>query len=145
MPVVTVERSKLKFGRTRADSGDFTQTFSHKAPFFSWCWVVGLPMEAGCVRASANNQWFSAFPSAASVKPSVGELRGWMKRLTCVWKGDNLDVVNANDWSRTDILYTCLWLLQEMSTETVHLVSECTCTVQERMYLLSISPAQGHR
>lgn len=37
MPVVTVERSKTRLGRTRADSGDFTQSFSHKAPFFSWC------------------------------------------------------------------------------------------------------------
>ncbi|KAL8570369.1 hypothetical protein ACOMHN_035787 [Nucella lapillus] len=37
MPVVTVECSKTRLGRTRADSGDFTQSFSHKAPFFSWC------------------------------------------------------------------------------------------------------------
>ncbi|XP_076435140.1 phosphatidylinositol 4-kinase type 2-beta-like isoform X2 [Babylonia areolata] len=37
MPVVTVERSKMKFGRTRADSDVFTQSFAHRAPFFSWC------------------------------------------------------------------------------------------------------------
>lgn len=37
MPVVTVERSKIKFGRMRADSDVFTQSFAHRAPFFSWC------------------------------------------------------------------------------------------------------------
>ncbi|KAK7110235.1 phosphatidylinositol 4-kinase type 2-alpha-like isoform X2 [Littorina saxatilis] len=37
MPVVTVERNKMKFGRTRADSDVFTQSFAHRAPFFSWC------------------------------------------------------------------------------------------------------------
>ncbi|KAK7010015.1 phosphatidylinositol 4-kinase type 2-alpha-like isoform X1 [Biomphalaria glabrata] len=37
MPVVTVERNKSTVGRTRADSEIFTQSFSHRAPFFSWC------------------------------------------------------------------------------------------------------------
>ncbi|XP_035825229.1 phosphatidylinositol 4-kinase type 2-beta [Aplysia californica] len=37
MPVVTVERNKSVVGRTRADSEIFTQSFSHRAPFFSWC------------------------------------------------------------------------------------------------------------
>ncbi|XP_059163379.1 phosphatidylinositol 4-kinase type 2-beta-like isoform X2 [Physella acuta] len=37
MPVVTVERNKSAVGRTRADSEVFTQSFQHKAPFFSWC------------------------------------------------------------------------------------------------------------
>ncbi|CAL1543163.1 unnamed protein product [Lymnaea stagnalis] len=37
MPVVTVERNKSAVGRTRADSEIFTQSFSHRAPFFSWC------------------------------------------------------------------------------------------------------------
>ncbi|BFZ01304.1 hypothetical protein BsWGS_04342 [Bradybaena similaris] len=37
MPVVTIERNKSAMGRTRADSEVFTQSFSHRAPFFSWC------------------------------------------------------------------------------------------------------------
>lgn len=36
MPVVTVERTKE--GRIRTDSDQYTQSFSHRAPFFSWCW-----------------------------------------------------------------------------------------------------------
>uniref|UniRef100_A0A8W8IZR2 Phosphatidylinositol 4-kinase type 2 n=1 Tax=Magallana gigas TaxID=29159 RepID=A0A8W8IZR2_MAGGI len=35
MPVVTVERTKE--GRVRTDSDQYTQSFSHRAPFFSWC------------------------------------------------------------------------------------------------------------
>lgn len=34
MPVVTVERTE---GRVRTDSDQYTQSFSHRAPFFSWC------------------------------------------------------------------------------------------------------------
>ncbi|XP_041369019.1 phosphatidylinositol 4-kinase type 2-beta-like isoform X2 [Gigantopelta aegis] len=37
MPVVTVERNKAGQGRIRTDSDTFTQTFAHRAPFFSWC------------------------------------------------------------------------------------------------------------
>ncbi|KAL8578495.1 Phosphatidylinositol 4-kinase type 2-beta [Nucella lapillus] len=37
LPVVTVERNKMKVGRTRADSDVFTQSFAHRVPFFSWC------------------------------------------------------------------------------------------------------------
>ncbi|XP_052098636.1 phosphatidylinositol 4-kinase type 2-beta-like isoform X2 [Mytilus californianus] len=37
MPVVTIERSKGLGGRGRTDSETFTQSFAHRAPFFSWC------------------------------------------------------------------------------------------------------------
>ncbi|XP_033756674.1 phosphatidylinositol 4-kinase type 2-alpha-like isoform X1 [Pecten maximus] len=37
MPVVTVERNKSASGRSRTESETFTQSFSHRAPFFSWC------------------------------------------------------------------------------------------------------------
>ncbi|KAL5022304.1 hypothetical protein ScPMuIL_001459 [Solemya velum] len=38
MPVVTVERNKGgAIGRVRTESDTFTQSFSHRAPFFSWC------------------------------------------------------------------------------------------------------------
>ncbi|XP_064599964.1 phosphatidylinositol 4-kinase type 2-alpha-like [Liolophura sinensis] len=39
MPVVTVERSRGGYGpgRVRSESTTFTQSFSHRAPFFSWC------------------------------------------------------------------------------------------------------------
>ncbi|KAK3095946.1 hypothetical protein FSP39_021139 [Pinctada imbricata] len=36
MPVVTVERNKSS-GRVRSDSATYTQSFQHRAPFFSWC------------------------------------------------------------------------------------------------------------
>lgn len=38
MPVVTVECNRSRSGRTRSDNEIFTQSFSHRAPFFSWCW-----------------------------------------------------------------------------------------------------------
>ncbi|XP_048249472.1 phosphatidylinositol 4-kinase type 2-beta-like isoform X2 [Haliotis rufescens] len=37
MPVVTVERNRAGLARTRLDSDTFTQSFAHRAPFFSWC------------------------------------------------------------------------------------------------------------
>ncbi|KAJ8317286.1 hypothetical protein KUTeg_005190 [Tegillarca granosa] len=37
MPVVTVERNKTGLSRRRTDSETFTQSFAHRAPFFSWC------------------------------------------------------------------------------------------------------------
>ncbi|XP_069139975.1 phosphatidylinositol 4-kinase type 2-beta-like isoform X2 [Argopecten irradians] len=37
MPVVTVERNKSASGRSRTESETFTQSFAHRAPFFSWC------------------------------------------------------------------------------------------------------------
>lgn len=37
MPVVTIERSKGLSGHGRTDSETFTQSFAHRAPFFSWC------------------------------------------------------------------------------------------------------------
>ena len=43
MPVVTVERRKKTYGRSRvrADSDDtLTQRFSTRSPFFSWCWSL---------------------------------------------------------------------------------------------------------
>ncbi|XP_061186377.1 phosphatidylinositol 4-kinase type 2-alpha-like isoform X1 [Saccostrea echinata] len=36
MPVVTVERTK-EGRRVRADSDQYTQSFQHRTPFFSWC------------------------------------------------------------------------------------------------------------
>ncbi|KAH3787553.1 phosphatidylinositol 4-kinase type 2-alpha-like isoform X1 [Dreissena polymorpha] len=37
MPVVTVERNRSSSGRLRTDSDSYTQSFSHRTPFFSWC------------------------------------------------------------------------------------------------------------
>ena len=37
MPVVTVERNRSNSGRIRTESDSYTQSFSHRTPFFSWC------------------------------------------------------------------------------------------------------------
>lgn len=37
MPVVTVERNRSNSGRLRTESDQYTQSFSHRTPFFSWC------------------------------------------------------------------------------------------------------------
>ena len=43
MPVVTVERRKAAYGRSRIRNDSLedtlTQKFSTRSPFFSWCWV----------------------------------------------------------------------------------------------------------
>lgn len=49
MPVVTVERRKAAYGRSRMRNDSLedtlTQKFSTRSPFFSWCWVC-----RGCCR-----------------------------------------------------------------------------------------------
>ena len=44
MPVVTVERRRAAYGRSRSrnDSAEdtLTQRFSTRSPFFSWCWAM---------------------------------------------------------------------------------------------------------
>ena len=55
MPVVTVERKKMG-GRTRADSNDiYTQSFSHRAPFFSWCWPRSKLGVGECLKMCAQS------------------------------------------------------------------------------------------
>ena len=73
MPVVTVERRKAAYGRSRIRNDSLedtlTQKFSTRSPFFSWCWVrhccdiywafavACLSILGVCVLLYANERW----------------------------------------------------------------------------------------